>query len=537
MAVRVIQATKAVVAPSDGEQKKKLRVAAYCRVSTDSAEQETSYEAQCRHYQELIDGTPDWTLAGIFADEGISGTQAKKRPEFLKMIEACDADKVDLVVTKSLSRFSRNTVDCLSYIRKLKALGIPIIFEKENINTLDAKGEVLITIMACIAQQESESISQNVRIGIQYRMQQGKGRLNTSVFLGLRSAGQPGDYEIVPEEADVVRRIFREYLEGYSFAAIAARLETDGIRTGAGSAHWHPFTIARMLENEKYCGDLLLQKYYTENALTHKVVKNNGRFPKYYVEGNHPPIVPREVFQQTQGELQRRAKIRGGPRDGIPLSGKVVCGRCGRPLKRFVSGDHGCPDWRCRRRGGKKTDSASYKARRSSCGCRFVPETEVDDAVRKAMALLPAHRDELIREQASLRTGELKRIDALLIENRQIERELDERRLSAKGGEADFLARKCATLRERRKALAIERAGHANRELHVRLLLELIDPTPAPPEEGWEPACADYEEFFARTRKEETLTDGEKILRYIEKVVVLDEGVEVHFKAGVVIKV
>ena len=535
MAIQIIQATRTPTGSPEWE-KKKLRVAAYCRVSTDSAEQETSYEAQRRHYQALIEKTPDWTPAGIFADEGISGTQAKKRPEFLKMIEACEAGRVDLVVTKSLSRFSRNTVDCLSYIRKLKALGIPIFFEKENINTLDAKGEVLITIMACVAQQESESISQNVRIGIQYRMQQGKGRLNTSIFLGLRSAGKPGEYEIVPEEAEVVRRIFREYLDGYSPASIAARLEADGIRTGAGREHWHPSTVAKMLENEKYCGDLLLQKYYTEDALTHKVVKNRGRFPKYFVEGNHPPIVPREVFRQVQGELRRRSSIRGGPRESVPLSGKLICGRCGRTLKRFAAGDHGEPDWRCRRRAGKKTDFVAYKARRSVCGCRFIPEGAVKAAIFKAMALLPSRRDELIRTQAALRAGELKRIDALIEENRQMARELEERRVSAAGDEAAFLAGKCASLRERRHALALERAGHANRELHVRLLLELIEPAPAPPAEGWGAACADYEEFFLRTRSKNPLTDSEKILRYIEKVVVLDEEVEVHFKAGIVFR-
>ena len=521
MAIQVIKATrtKAATAGGGGERKTR-RVAAYCRVSTDSAEQETSYEAQRTHYQTLIEGRPDWSLAGIFADEGISGTQAKKRPEFLKLIGACERGEVDLVVTKSISRFSRNTMDCLNYIRKLKALGIAILFEKENINTLDAKGEVLITIMASIAQQESESISQNTRIGIQYKMQQGKGRLNTSVFLGLKNAGKPGEYEIVPSEAEVVRRIFREYLEGYSPAAIAERLEADGVLTGAGRSHWYPSTVARMLENEKYCGDLLLQKYYTEDALTHKVQKNRGLFPKYFVEGNHPPIVPREVYQQVQGEITRRSPLRGGGAQEFPLAGKLICGKCGRTLKRFSGA---VPDWRCRKRAGKTTDA--YRTA-SQCGCRFVPEAEARGAVLRAMVLLHSRRDDLIREQGAIRYGELKRIDSLIDELKKMEREFEE------GGLPE---EKCAELRERRRALAIERAGHANRELHIRLLLEILDAEPVE-ERDWPPECADYEEFFIRTRREKP-ADFEEAMRHVERIIVLEKGLEVVFKAGISIRV
>ena len=175
MAVKVIQATKKTQKNKAGEEEHKLRVAAYCRVSTDSEEQETSYEAQCRHYTEYISKNPEWEMAGIYADEGISGTQAGKRPEFLRMIEDCEKGEIDFIITKSISRWARNTLDSLNYIRKLKDLGIPVLFEKENINTLDARGELLITIMSSIAQQESQSISQNVRMGIQYHMQQGRG--------------------------------------------------------------------------------------------------------------------------------------------------------------------------------------------------------------------------------------------------------------------------------------------------------------------------------------------------------------------------
>ena len=516
MAIQVIKATRTQATPKGGERKA-LRVAAYCRVSTDSAEQETSYEAQKRHYQTLIEGRPEWTLAGIFADEGISGTQAKKRPEFLRLIEECKAGRVDLVVTKSISRFSRNTVDCLNYIRELKSLGIAVLFEKENINTLDAKGEVLITIMASIAQQESLSISQNVRIGIQYRMQQGHGRLNTSVFLGLRNAGAPGEYEIVPEEAEVARRIFREYLEGYSPAAIAERLEAEGVLTGAGRPHWYPSTVVRILENEKYCGDLVLQKYYTEDVLTHKVVKNDGLFPQYLVDDHHPPIVPREVFQQVQGEIARRSPMRGGGARDCALSGKLVCGKCGRTLKRFEGSS---PDWRCRKRAGKMTDA--YKAS-SSCNTRFVPESEAKAAVLEALSRLPGLRDSLIREQATIRAGEIRRIDRLIEMATAREREAREK------GEAE-----AESLHQMRENLKKERAEHAHREMEVRLLLELIDPMP--PAGEWGAECADYEEFFIRTRREKPV-DFEEAMRHVERIIVQEKGLEVVFKAGISIRV
>ena len=197
-----------------------------------------------------INGNPGWELAGIFADEGLSGTQAKTRPQFNALIAACEAGDVNLVITKSISRFARNTLDCLKYIRQLKALNIPIIFEKESVNTLEASGELMVTILASIAQQESASISQNVRMGINFGFQEGHGRVNLSTFLGYKSAGKPGTYEIVPAEADVVRRIYRQFLEGYSPKMIADGLMENGICTPSGGEKWYPSTVASILENE-----------------------------------------------------------------------------------------------------------------------------------------------------------------------------------------------------------------------------------------------------------------------------------------------
>ena len=231
-------------------EKPKLRVAAYCRVSTDSDEQATSYEAQIEHYTNYIKSNPEWTLAGIFADDGISGTNTKKREEFNRMIEECEAGNIDMIITKSISRFARNTLDCLKYIRQLKDKNIPVFFEKENINSMDAKGEVLLTIMASLAQQESQSLSQNVKMGIQYRYQQGKVQINHKRFLGYTKDAD-GNLIIDKDQAEVVKRIYREYLEGASMDKIAKGLMADGIKNGAGRERWHTSNINQILRNEK----------------------------------------------------------------------------------------------------------------------------------------------------------------------------------------------------------------------------------------------------------------------------------------------
>ena len=294
------------------EEKPKLRVAAYCRVSTDSDEQATSYEAQVEHYTEYIQKNPDWEFAGIYADDGISGTNTKKREEFNRMIDDCKAGNIDMIITKSISRFARNTLDCLKYIRQLKDMNIPVLFEKESINTMDAKGEVLITIMASLAQQESQSLSQNVKMGLQYRYQQGKVQINHNRFLGYTKDAN-GNLVIDPEQAETVKRIYREYLEGLSMDKIAAGLERDGILTGAGGKKWHTSTINKILRNEKYIGDALLQKTYTTDFLNKTRVKNNGLVPQYYVEGDHEAIIPKDIYLLVQEELVRRRTVKPAP--------------------------------------------------------------------------------------------------------------------------------------------------------------------------------------------------------------------------------
>jgi site-specific DNA recombinase len=380
-------------------EKPKLRVAAYCRVSTDTEEQETSYETQVSHYTEYINSHEGWQLAGIFADDGISGTNTKKREQFNKMIDECMAGNIDMVITKSISRFARNTLDCLKYIRKLKEKNIAVWFEKENINTMDAKGEVLITIMASLAQQESQSLSQNVKLGIQYRYQQGKVQVNHNRFLGY-TKDENGNLVIDPEQAEVVRRIYREYLEGCSMKSIALHLEQDGILTGAGNTKWYDSTINKILRNEKYMGDALLQKTVTTDFLTKKRVKNNGVLPQYYVEDDHEAIIPKELFMQVQEELVRRRNVHRSPSGKKRVySGNncfsqiVVCGECGDLYRRVHWYIHGKTAivWRCISR----LDPSSVV---KVCKNRTIKEEWLKDITVRAFNQILTGKDEFLHQ-------------------------------------------------------------------------------------------------------------------------------------------
>jgi DNA invertase Pin-like site-specific DNA recombinase len=353
--ITVIPARSSVGHAALAEETTKLRVAAYCRVSTDNEEQATSYEAQIEHYTSSINSNPDWEPAGIFADDGISGTSTRKRDEFNRMIGECMTGNIDMVITKSISRFARNTLDCLKYIRMLKERNIPVFFEKENINTLDSKGEILLTIMASLAQQESQSLSQNVKLGIQYRFQQGEMHINSSRFLGY-TKDEHKRLVIVPEEAEVIRRIFKEYLEGTTIRRIALGLEADGVRTGAGKGKWYRETVKTILKNEKYIGDALLQKTYTVDFLTKKRVANSGIVPQYYVENSHEAIIPKDLYVRVQEEMARRATLRSGEDNckrqystKSALAGIVYCGECGEIYRRVHWNNRGRRSivWRC----------------------------------------------------------------------------------------------------------------------------------------------------------------------------------------------
>ena len=341
-------------------QMKALRVAAYCRVSTLMEQQESSYEAQVGYYTEKIKSNPNWKLAGIYADDGKSATSTRKRADFQAMIDDCMAGKIDIVITKSISRFARNTVDSLTHIRKLKEKNIAVYFEKEGINTLEGSGELLITILSSQAQEESRNISENCRWGIVRRFEDGKVIVNHSKFMGY-TKDKDGNLIIVPEEAEVVRRIFRLFLEGNSSYRIKQILEADGIRTATGNTVWQATVIDKMLVNEKYMGEALLQKTYTVDFLTKKKVMNKGIVPQYYVEDDHEPIIPKELFHRVQEEKARRAsiyradtkkkniEIKGKYSSKYVLSDIMVCAECGQPYRRQVWSKYGAKRavWRC----------------------------------------------------------------------------------------------------------------------------------------------------------------------------------------------
>lgn len=335
------------------------RVAAYCRVSTDKEQQEHSFETQKEMYTEMIMMKPNWQMAGIYADEGITGTIAKKRPDFMRMIEDCRKGKIDLIITKSVSRFSRNNLDCLLYVRELKEMGIPIIFEKEGINTLQVSSELLITLFSGLSQAESESISMNVKIGKRQSLKNGNVPFSYKSFLGYRK-GADGKPEIDEEQAVIIRRIFAEYLAGKSLLDIAKGLTADEIPTARGKTNWSSARVQSILTNEKYKGDALLQKTYIVDCISKKSKKNNGELPMYYVENNHPAIIERTVFDRVQEEISRRnskkkvkqvgTKTELGKYSGkYALSEILYCGNCGTPYRRCTWSKNGKKKivWRC----------------------------------------------------------------------------------------------------------------------------------------------------------------------------------------------
>ncbi len=353
---------------ADAEQKI-LRVAAYCRVSTQLEQQESSFEAQKNYYTEKITNNPNWKLAGIYADDGISGTDRKKRDEFNRLLQDCEAGKIDMILTKSISRFARNTVDTLNALRLLRQKGVTVYFEKEHMDTLEGNGELIITVLSGLAQEESHNLSENTRWGIIRKFENGTIMLNHNRFMGY-TKGKDGELVIVPEEAETVRLIFRMYLEGTSIAGIKRHLEKEGILTVTGKKEWNVGTITQMLSNEKYMGDALLQKSYTADFLTKTRKKNNGEMRQYYITDNHEGIVAKEIFYAVQRERQRRAERckpavtrrakekKKGYSSKYILSNLLVCGECGQPYRRITWSRDGEKRivWRCSNRveNGKK---------------------------------------------------------------------------------------------------------------------------------------------------------------------------------------
>ena len=515
--VTVIPAIKRVGNNKNSESKPKIRVAAYCRVSTDSEEQASSYDIQIEHYTNYIKKNKEWELAGIFADDGITGTNTKKRDEFNRMIDECMAGNIDMIITKSISRFARNTLDCLKYIRQLKDKNIAVFFEKENINTMDSKGEVLLTIMASLAQQESQSLSQNVKLGIQYRYQQGEVQVNHKRFLGY-TKDENKQLVIDPEGAEVVKRIYREYLEGASLLQIARGLEAEGVLTAAGKAKWRPETLKKILQNEKYIGDALLQKTYTVDFLSKKRVKNNGIVPQYYVENSHEPIIPRDLFMQVQEEMVRRANLRGGKggkkrvySSKYALSSIVYCGQCGDIYRRVHWNNRGKKSivWRC----VSRLENTGL-----TCHSRTVLEDMIGLATVDAINKLIGQKDgflTILKENIETVISETDNNIVSEIDKKLEELQKDLLRLANSKEDYNDIADEIYRLREERHKALAEEAG----------------------KKGSKQRLEDMEKFL---NEQSTLLeeyDEQLVRRLIEKVTVYDDKLTIEFKSGVEVDV
>ena len=391
----------------------KRRVAAYARVSTDSEEQQTSYAAQVDRYTKYIQERADWEFVAVYTDEGISALNTKHRDGFNRMVADALDGKIDLIVTKSVSRFARNTVDSLTTVRKLKEKGVEVYFEKENINTATMNSEMILTVLSAFAQAESESISQNVARGKRMGYKHGKFAFPYGRIIGYRK-GADGKPEIVPEQAEIIRLIFNSYLQGDSLQSIKAKLETAGALTARGNTAWSAQSIQRILQNEKYCGDVLLQKTFTEDVLTGVHKKNTGQLPQYYIENYHEGIVSKQMFREVQAEIARRnsksavnqhKRRRGRYNSKYALSERLFCGNCGSLYKRVTWNIHGRKQivWRC-------VNRIEYGTK--FCGSSpSIPEEKLHRAILKAVQDLAANFTDEVAAQINgilhdIQTGE-----------------------------------------------------------------------------------------------------------------------------------
>ena len=407
-------------------EKKQLRVAAYCRVSTDDEEQLTSYEAQVSYYTDKITSNPDWVMAGVFADEGKTGTSVKSRKDFQRMIRQCRRGKIDLILTKSLSRFARNTLDTVKYTRELRQLGIPVIFEKENLNSISWESEFLLTLYGAFAQSESESISKNVSWGKRQAMKEGKVTIQYKHLLGY-IRGADGKPEIVPDQAEIIRFIFKRYLAGDTLRAIKAQLEAEQVPYITGEVAWNLSTLQSILQNEKYCGDVIMQKTFRKDCINKETVVNTGQLPKYWTQNHHEAIVSREIFDAAQEETARRKAMASGTKKSAPtglgkysskhaLTGLLICGECGTPYRRVVWTQKGMkrPVWRCVNR----LDHGKTLCKHSPT----LDEKPLQEAVLAAVNILMSRKDELSNGVLSEMIQELAPVPGEVLSLADIER-------------------------------------------------------------------------------------------------------------------
>lgn len=433
------------------------------------------------------------------------------------MIKDCDEGKIDMVITKSISRFARNTLDCLNYTRKLKSKNIAVFFEKENINSLDSKGEVLLTIMASLAQQESESLSANVRLGLQFRYQQGKVQVNHNWFLGY-TKDEDGNLVIEPEEAVVVKRIYREFLYGRTLRQIKNGLESDGILNGAKHKRWYESNLLQILTNEKYIGDALLQKTYTVDLLEKKREKNNGQLPKYYVEKSHDAIIPKEVFYEVKEELIRRANLYRGKENRkriytgkYALSGAIICEKCGDVFRRINKYSRGVKagQWKCVTR-VEKNDR--------TCSSRTIDEEEIHNSIVEAINelysekcnIIPYLEDKVVKFLDEDYSEETIKIDKRI-------KELQESLMKSINNDKDIdkIGEKINKLKDEKEKLLIEMNRNENKRKKSQELLE----------------------YFKNSKKRLKEYDDSLVRKFIDQIIVHDDYLTIQFKNGMQVNV
>lgn len=521
---------RAAILHIDTAEITKLVVVAYARVSTEKEEQEDSFERQVSHYTTLITSKPEWSFGGIYADPGITGTRAEKRPDFMRMIADCRAGKINKILVKSISRFARNTVDALNYIRELRELGISVYFENENIDTLTPGGEVLITILAAMAEQESRTMSTNIKWTYQKKFKNGEIVLNTGLMLGYIKTGKKDDagrdiFEINEAEADIVRRIYREYLAGITITRICRGLEEDGISTKLGKKRWQHSVIRSILTNEKYTGDAILGKTYKPDVLTKYRKKNTGQAPMYYAEGTHPAIIDKEMFEMVKVEMQRRKDEKttavGSSRytSKYPFSGLLICGNCGHRLRRHVrrvgSGQQ-VPAWGCANR---------ISNGRAVCDSHHVNEDRLQQTYTAAIRDMIEDAEEImaaVKDSAGLvmepeNKAALDRVEQEIIDLQNAVLELHKAKQQRSITAADYAAqiKECGQCMQELEARQAELQTTENRYNEVRLWLDT---------------------FAEHIRSGEIMNadDGMIMKQLVEQIIVNDGGIEVHFKCGIV---
>ena len=499
---------------------RKRKVAGYARVSTDHEEQLTSYEAQVDYYTNYIKSRDDWEFVDIYTDEGISATNTRHRDGFKRMVQDAMDGKIDLIVTKSVSRFARNTVDSLTTVRKLKDKGIEIYFEKENIWTLDAKGELLITIMSSLAQEESRSISENVKWGHRKRFADGKVSMPYGHFLGY-DKGENGIPVINPKQAETVKLIYRLFLEGYTFHSIARELTAKGIPTPGGKTRWAQRTVKSILTNEKYKGDALLQKCFTVNFLTKEKKKNEGEVPQYYVEHSHEAIISPEVFDWVQEEMRRRLDGRKRYSGVSMFSSKIKCGECG--------SWYGAKVWHSTDKYRRTVYQCNDKFK-NHCKTPHLDEQEIKDIFVKAVNKLISDKEEILGNLVMLK-----------------ERLTDTAKLAK---EKDQLSAELSSLAEKVQSLINENARVARNQEEYNLEYAALAGKYEEKRKAYEKACDDIQNRQARAEQMdrfiETLRGQELVKEFEERLwcsltdyitVYSKHDIRVTFKDGTNIKV